>query len=110
VNSVEQGGEQRTCVECREPFVFAAAERRFFAQSGLTWPTRCRPCRAARRPLTAYSDEPCSCASCGQAFVFTAGQQRFFAERRLSPLTRCSACRGKRNRKRRAEIAAGAPV
>ena len=38
-----------TCVECQQPFVFAAGEQRYFATKDLTPPKRCQKCRAIKR-------------------------------------------------------------
>ncbi|MBX5490379.1 MAG: zinc-ribbon domain containing protein [Chloroflexi bacterium] len=43
-----------TCRECGTTFAFTAGEQEFFAQKGFTnEPSRCPPCRAARRAALA---------------------------------------------------------
>jgi hypothetical protein len=37
------------CRDCKQPFLFEAGEQAFFAEKGFTSPTRCKPCRQARK-------------------------------------------------------------
>lgn len=37
-----------TCRDCHTPFTFDRGEQQFFADRGLSQPSRCRPCRRAR--------------------------------------------------------------
>lgn len=52
---VEDQDEILTCVDCDDPFVFAAGERAFFIakgfvdNDGVIVPTRCHGCRAMRK-------------------------------------------------------------
>lgn len=56
-----------TCKEnsCRAQFVFTGGEQRFYAERNFTEPTRCKPCRAAKKaareqagPFQAYPPTP----------------------------------------------------
>jgi hypothetical protein len=37
------------CIDCHQPFTFAAGEQLFFSARDFPPPTRCRPCRAFRK-------------------------------------------------------------
>ena len=37
------------CIDCQEPFVFAAGEQQYFIDRGMPFPKRCEPCRNARK-------------------------------------------------------------
>ena len=39
----------RTCRDCLQAFTITAGEQRFMTERDLAIPTRCRPCRQARR-------------------------------------------------------------
>ena len=63
-----------TCVECGQGFTFTVGEQEFFNSKGFTnEPSRCPPCRAARksqqggggRSGAAREMHPAVCAQCG---------------------------------------------
>lgn len=81
-----------TCIDCVQDFVFGKGEQAFYAEKGLSQPTRCRDCRAAKK---ASRPQPLSicCSDCHQDFEFSVGAQRFFEENGWEQPTRCSDCR-----------------
>lgn len=45
------------CRECSMDFVFTPGEQAFFAERGFSQPTRCRPCRQAKKARQAATVE-----------------------------------------------------
>jgi hypothetical protein len=95
----------RTCAECGSQFEILPSEEEYFrataARMGGAWalPTRCLPCRAARRraryaePVSPGRDEHLLCVQCFQTFVFGGRDLEFFAARGFSKPKRCRPCR-----------------
>ena len=62
------------CKDCGDEFVFTVSEQEFFAEKGFTnEPTRCKPCRTARKSegrsggrSSSREMFPAVCASCGK--------------------------------------------
>jgi hypothetical protein len=48
-NGQQNQDQTITCRDCKGTFVFEAGEQAFFAEKGFTPPTRCKPCRQARK-------------------------------------------------------------
>ena len=65
-----------TCRDCRATFTFEAGEQAFFAERGFTPPTRCKPCRQARKAQnaqqTAMAGPPTGPGDMGRAAPVTA--------------------------------------
>ncbi|MBI4022635.1 zinc-ribbon domain containing protein [Candidatus Berkelbacteria bacterium] len=40
-----------TCRDCNENFVWSSGEQEFYAQKGLSQPTRCKACRAKKKAM-----------------------------------------------------------
>ncbi len=66
--------QQLTCRDCGQAFTWTAGEQSFYAQKGLSAPTRCKDCRAKKKA--------------GQA---QAGGGNFGGERKMHPIT-CASC------------------
>ena len=67
--------QQLTCRDCAQGFAWSAGEQSFYAQKGLSAPTRCKDCRAKKKADRARTGGPSSgpremypitCASCGK--------------------------------------------
>ena len=68
--------QQLTCRDCAQGFAWTAGEQSFYAQKGLSAPTRCKDCRAKKkldRARTGGTSSmgprdmfPITCASCGK--------------------------------------------
>lgn len=66
--------QQLTCRDCGQSFTWTAGEQSFYAQKGLSAPTRCKDCRAKKKADRARTDgfsgpremHPITCASCGK--------------------------------------------
>lgn len=50
------------CRDCKQPFTFTGGEQRFFVERGFTEPTRCKPCRNARKAQKEQQGGPASFA------------------------------------------------
>lgn len=46
-----------TCRDCRQPFIFAAGEAKFFEEKGFKPPSRCKPCRQAKKAAQQYNED-----------------------------------------------------
>ncbi len=42
---------EKKCIDCPRIFAMTGKEREFYHKKGMPEPKRCRPCRAARKPL-----------------------------------------------------------
>ncbi len=68
--------QQLTCRDCGQGFAWTAGEQSFYAQKGLSAPTRCKDCRAKKKADRAQTGGsfgtgkrdmyPITCASCGK--------------------------------------------
>jgi CxxC-x17-CxxC domain-containing protein len=67
--------QQLTCRDCAQGFAWTAGEQSFYAQKGLSAPTRCKDCRAKKKADRANAGSgstgpremfPITCASCGK--------------------------------------------
>lgn len=67
--------QQLTCRDCAQGFAWSAGEQSFYAQKGLSAPTRCKDCRAKKKADRARTDStghgpremfPITCATCGK--------------------------------------------
>ncbi|MGI6103296.1 MAG: zinc-ribbon domain containing protein [Patescibacteria group bacterium] len=74
-----------TCRDCGQEFVWSSGEQEFYAQKGLSQPTRCKDCRAKKRAERQQGGNGSMgerqmydivCANCGQP-----GQVPFKPER-----------------------------
>lgn len=81
-----------TCIDCVQDFVFGKGEQAFYAEKGLSQPTRCSECRAAHKASRPKAIE-ITCCDCHENFEFSVGAQRFFEENGWEQPTRCSECR-----------------
>jgi len=65
------------CRDCKSEFIWTAGEQEFYAQKGLSVPTRCKACRTKRRAEREQRDSQpntgprqefvIECAQCGKA-------------------------------------------
>lgn len=82
--------QERVCRECRQPFLFTAAEQAYYAAQGFqNRPQRCPTCRGNRRRvsqgLAPRAMHEVTCAACGTPTVVP------FQPRRARPVY-CSLC------------------
>lgn len=81
-----------SCCDCKSDFPFSEKEAAFFKAQGFPDPTRCAPCRAAKKAKHAQPLE-LTCNKCNSEFTFTVAAQKHFKEQGWAAPIRCFDCR-----------------
>ena len=105
---VKQPQTHIKCGDCTKFFEFAKSQRVHFEAQGWAPPTRCLPCRTAKKnaPPKTQAAQSIGCGDCKKDFSFPVGSQKHFKAQGWAAPTRCGDCR----QAKKAKVAAEAKV
>jgi hypothetical protein len=93
-----------SCCDCKSDFPFPEKEAAFFKAQGFPDPTRCAPCRAAKKAKHLQPVQ-LTCNKCSSEFTFTVAAQKHFKEQGWSAPIRCFDCRKLKKTEHEAKVA-----
>jgi len=96
------------CGDCTKFFEFTKSQRVHFEAQGWAPPTRCLPCRTAKKaaPRPQQAAQSINCGDCKKDFSFPVGSQKHFKAQGWAAPTRCGDCRLAKKAKVAAEVKA----
>jgi hypothetical protein len=94
------------CGDCSKNFEFVKSQRVHFEAQGWAPPTRCLPCRTAKKtaPRPQQAAQSINCGDCKKDFSFPVGSQKHFKAQGWAAPTRCGDCRQAKKAKVAAEV------
>ena len=90
------------CCNCDGVFEHPESEQKFFKANGWSQPTRCGPCRKAKKAAS-YSPITLNCEDCKKDHIFSVNAQKHFKEQNWASPIRCFQCRKDHKEKLAAE-------
>jgi hypothetical protein len=95
------------CGDCSKNFEFLKSQRVHFEAQGWAPPTRCLPCRTAKKTAPkSQAAQIIGCGDCKKDFSFPVASQKHFKAQGWAAPTRCGDCRQAKKAKIAAEVKA----